>query len=56
VHFGGRVLGLIGLTKLIIGFLVGASSTRFHLAEPTSRALVLFLATLADALILRGSG
>ena len=54
VHFGGRVLGLFGLTKLIIGFLVGASSTRFHLAEPTSRALVLFLATLADALILRG--
>lgn len=54
VHFGGRVLGLSGLTKVIIGYLVGASSTRFHLAEPTSRALVLFLATLADALILRG--
>jgi rod shape-determining protein MreD len=54
VHFGGRVLGLSGLTKVLIGFLVGASSTRFHLAEPTSRALVLFLATLADALILRG--
>jgi rod shape-determining protein MreD len=54
VHFGGRVMGLSGLTKVLIGFLVGASSTRFHLAEPTSRALVLFLATLADALILRG--
>lgn len=54
VHFGGRVLGLFGLTKLLIGFMVGASSTRFHLAEPTSRVLVLFLATVADALLFRG--
>jgi rod shape-determining protein MreD len=54
VHFGGRVLGLLGLSKLLIGYVVGLSSTRFHLAEPTSRALVLFLATVADALALLG--
>jgi rod shape-determining protein MreD len=54
VHFGGRVLGLLALTKLLIGYVVGLSSTRFHLAEPTSRALVIFLATVADALTLRG--
>ncbi len=54
VHFGGRVLGLSGLTKVVLGYLVGVSSTRFHLGEATSRALVLFLATIADALVLRG--
>ena len=54
VHFGGRVLGLSGLTKVLVGYVVGVSSTRFHLGEPTSRALVLFLATIADALVLRG--
>ena len=51
VHFGGPVLGLSGLTKVLVGFGVGAGSTRFHLAEPGPRVLVLVLATLMDALI-----
>ncbi len=51
VHFGGPVLGLSGLTKVLVGFGVGASSTRFHLVEPGPRVLVLVVATLMDALI-----
>lgn len=51
IHFGGSVLGLSGLTKILIGFAVGAASTRFHLIEAPARALVVFLATAADALI-----
>ena len=51
IHFGGSVLGLAGLTKILIGFTVGAASSRFHLVEAAARALVLFVATAADALI-----
>lgn len=51
IHFGGSVLGLSGLTKILIGFTVGVASTRFHLVHAAARALVLFVATAADALI-----
>jgi cell shape-determining protein MreD len=51
IHFGGSVLGLAGLTKILIGFAVGFASTRFHLIEAPARALVVFLATAADAVI-----
>jgi rod shape-determining protein MreD len=50
-HFGGPVLGLSGLTKVLVGFGVGVSSTRFHLAEPGARVLVLVLATIMDAIV-----
>ena len=51
VQFGGGVVGLSGLTKVLVGFGVGLSGTRFHLTEPGARVLVLFAATLADALV-----
>lgn len=51
IHFGGSVLGLAGLTKVLIGFGVGVASTRFHLVEPGPRALILLVATAADAVI-----
>lgn len=51
IQFGGSVLGLTGLTRLLIGFAVGTAGTRFHLSEPGPRALVLFLAALADGLL-----
>jgi rod shape-determining protein MreD len=51
VHFGGPIVGLSGLTKVLVGFGVGAASTRFHLAEPAARVLVLVLATAMDALV-----
>jgi cell shape-determining protein MreD len=51
VQFGGSVLGLSGLTKVLVGFGVGAGSTRFHLAAPGPRILVLVLSTIMDALI-----
>jgi rod shape-determining protein MreD len=51
VHFGGRVLGLGGLTKVLIGYGVGLSSTRFHLGEMQGRIVLLVAATVADALL-----
>jgi rod shape-determining protein MreD len=51
VHFGGRVLGLSGLSKLLVGFGVGMGSTRFHLGEPAARLLVLMVATIVDAVL-----
>jgi rod shape-determining protein MreD len=51
VHFGGRVVGISGLTKLIVGFLVGLAATRFLLVGVGPQILVLVTATLADSLI-----
>ena len=51
VQFGGGVVGLSGLTKVLVGFGVGLSGTRFHLTEPGARVIVLFAATLTDALV-----
>lgn len=51
VHFGGPVVGLSGLTKVIVGFGVGVAGARFLLTGATPRLLVLFAATLVDALL-----
>jgi rod shape-determining protein MreD len=51
VIFGGRVVGISGLTKLIVGFVVGLAATRFLLVGAVAQVLVLFAATVADALI-----
>jgi rod shape-determining protein MreD len=51
IQFGGAVVGLSGLTKVLVGFGVGLSGTRFHLTEPGARVMVLFAATLLDAVI-----
>jgi rod shape-determining protein MreD len=53
VHFGGRVLGLAGLTKTLVGFGVGLAGTRFQLTEPGARLLVLLLSVLVDAAVMR---
>jgi rod shape-determining protein MreD len=54
VHFGGPVLGLSGLTKVVLGFLVGVAATRFQLTEAGPRGLVLLGAAVFDALFLWG--
>jgi rod shape-determining protein MreD len=51
IQFGGGILGLTGLSRVLLGFAVGMAGTRFHLTEPAPRALVLFLAGAADALV-----
>jgi len=56
IQFGGSVLGLSALSLLLIGFAVAASASRLLLVGPTARMLVLFTATLADALIFRWLG
>ena len=51
VGFGGGVVGLSGLTKVLVGFGVGLAGSRFQLTEPAARVMVLFAATLVDALV-----
>jgi hypothetical protein len=48
------VLGLSGLTKVVLGFLVGVAATRFQLTEAGPRGLVLLGAAVFDALFLWG--
>lgn len=50
--FGGHVLGLSGLTKVLLGFAVGLAATRFQLTEAGPRALVLVAAVVVDVLLL----
>lgn len=54
VHFGGPVLGLSGLTRVVLGFLVGLAATRFQLTEAGPRGLVLLGAALFDTLFMWG--
>jgi rod shape-determining protein MreD len=53
VLFGGRVLGLSALSKLVIGFGVGLGGRRFLIASAAARALVVLLATVLDALLVQ---
>jgi len=51
--FGGRVLGLSALSKLLVGFVAGLAGGRFMIASAAARALVILLATTADALLVQ---
>jgi rod shape-determining protein MreD len=53
VLFGGRVLGVSALSKLLVGYAVGAAAGRFLIATTAARALVVLLATVADALLVQ---
>ena len=49
--FGGRVLGLAGLSKLALGFAVGLAGGRFLITSAPARALAVLVASLADGLL-----
>ena len=49
--FGGRVLGISALSKLLIGFAAGLAGGRFLISGAAARAVTVFLATLADGLL-----
>jgi rod shape-determining protein MreD len=53
VLFGGRVLGLSALSKLLVGFAVGMAAGRFLIGSAGARALVVLLATVADAILVQ---
>jgi len=53
VLFGGRVLGLSALSKLLVGYAVGLGAGRFMIASTAARSLVVLLATVADALLVQ---
>ncbi len=48
-HFGGTVLGLAGLSRMLVGFVVGFAAARLLLLGPGSRLAVLGAATVLDA-------
>jgi rod shape-determining protein MreD len=49
-----NVIGIGGLAKTIIGFLVGIIGTQFIVAQPLPRFVVFFCATLLHALLFMG--
>ena len=51
VHFGGTVVGLSGLSKTLVGFGVGVAGARLLVGGTAQRLLILFAATLLDALL-----
>ena len=51
--FGGQVQGLSALSKLVIGYAVGAAGGRFMITSAAARALVVLVASLADALLVQ---
>lgn len=51
--FGGPILGLSALAKLLVGFVVGAAGSHFLISGAPARALVLLLASAADALLVQ---
>jgi cell shape-determining protein MreD len=52
IFFGGRVLGLLGLTRVVLAFLVGHAGRRFLLSHAPAQFALIFVATLADAWLL----
>lgn len=53
VHFGGTILGLSALSKLVVGFVVGAAGSHFLISSTGARLLVLLLAALGDAVLVQ---
>jgi rod shape-determining protein MreD len=53
VLFGGSILGLSALAKLVVGFFVGAAGSHFLISGASARALVLLLASVADAVLVQ---
>jgi rod shape-determining protein MreD len=51
VLFGGRILGLSALSKLVIGYLAGLAGGRFLITTTGARALTVLAASLLDGLL-----
>lgn len=51
IHFGGSIVGLSALAKLVVGFAVGSAGSHFLINSASARVLVLLLAAAADALL-----
>jgi cell shape-determining protein MreD len=52
IHFGGPIVGLSALAKLVIGFGVGVAGNRFMIVGTPPRSLTLFVAVIVEALLL----
>jgi rod shape-determining protein MreD len=50
----GTMVGVGGLAKTVIGFVAGSIGTQFIVAQPLSRFVVFFVATVAHAVVFMG--
>lgn len=50
----GGIIGLGGLVKTLVGYGAGVLATRFDVAKPHARAIVLAAATIVDTVLLSG--
>ncbi len=50
----GGVLGMAGLSKTVVGYLVGIVSTQFIVTHTVTRFVVFFLATVLNAVVFMG--
>jgi hypothetical protein len=49
IVFGGRLLGLLGLSRVVVAFVIGQAGRRFLLVSPVAHFSVLFAGALLDA-------
>lgn len=49
--WSNNLMGLHGLTKTLIGYLLGGLGSRFDLTSPPARLLAVFLATIVEKLV-----
>ena len=47
----GDLMGIHGLTKTLIGYVLGGLGARFDLAHPTARVAAVLIATLIDRMV-----
>jgi hypothetical protein len=49
IQFGGQVLGLLGLTRVVLAFFIGQAGRRFLISQAPAQFALIFTATIADA-------
>jgi hypothetical protein len=49
IQFGGPVLGLLGLTRVVLAFFIGQAGRRFLISQAPAQFALIFTATIADA-------
>jgi hypothetical protein len=49
IQFGGPVLGLLGLTRVLLAFFVGLAGRRFLLWHPPAQFALIFVVTIVDS-------
>jgi len=49
IQFGGQVLGLLGLTRVVLAFFIGQAGRRFLISQVPAQFALIFATTIVDA-------